>query len=251
MQAIPPVLTDIIQAIGERDFASNVAGALCRFAGFDLAAVIVHRSRTPSRILFDNFGAIGSRNGLETYARKTHRINPMLRSARNRAVRACDYRRPSLHIPESMRPHLLWAPQEELGFRTVGWPERQEEIGLYFPGWNGMVEIGLYRERGRHAAPVPILRTLSDLASPVSAAFERHRLFGSARRQTTWAGRPITASVLTAREVEICELLLQGCSSDAIALRLSLSRHTVKDHRKNIFRKLAITSLAELFALAR
>jgi DNA-binding CsgD family transcriptional regulator len=44
---------------------------------------------------------------------------------------------------------------------------------------------------------------------------------------------------------------LIGCSSEAIALRLSISRHTVKDHRKQIFRKLGVGSLAELFALNR
>lgn len=251
MQNIQPVLTDIIGVIGERDFASNVAGALCRFAKFDLAAVIVHRSRNQSSILFENFNAIGHRDGLETYARKTYRFNPMLYGVRNRAVRARDYRRLSAGFPESMRPHLLQAPQEELGFRTVGWPERQEEIGLYFPGWGGMVEIGLYRERGRRSAPIHVLRALSDLADPIGAAFGRHRVLGAAQRQVAAEARSIRTSALTAREDQICELLLMGCSSDAIALRLSLSRHTVKDHRKNIFRKLAITSLAELFALAR
>jgi DNA-binding CsgD family transcriptional regulator len=55
--------------------------------------------------------------------------------------------------------------------------------------------------------------------------------------------------VLSPREQEICGLLLAGCSSQAISLRLDISRHTVKDHRKAIFRKLRIGSLAELFAL--
>ncbi|NIJ38474.1 DNA-binding CsgD family transcriptional regulator [Sphingopyxis panaciterrae] len=251
MQTIQSVLTGIIGTIGERDFATNVADALCRFAGFDLAAIIVHRSGNHSAILFENFGAIGHRPGLETYARETYGFNPMLGGVRNRAVRARDYRRPPANIPESICPHLLPAPREELGFRTIGWPERLEEIGLYFPGGEGMVEIGLYRERARRPAPVQVMRALNDLTHPVRAAFERHRALGSVRRPATGAVRSIPPSALTARENEICELLLAGCSSDAIALRLSLSRHTVKDHRKNIFRKLAITSLAELFALAR
>jgi DNA-binding CsgD family transcriptional regulator len=56
---------------------------------------------------------------------------------------------------------------------------------------------------------------------------------------------------LSPREAQIAELMLAGCSSEAIALRLDISRHTVKDHRKRIFRKLGIGSLAELFALHR
>src|SRR3546814_20372057 len=55
---------------------------------------------------------------------------------------------------------------------------------------------------------------------------------------------------LTPREAEVRDLLLRGCSTDAVALRLSISRHTVKAHRKAIFRKLGISSLAELLSLA-
>jgi DNA-binding CsgD family transcriptional regulator len=59
----------------------------------------------------------------------------------------------------------------------------------------------------------------------------------------------LAAHNLSAREREICDLLLRGCSSEAIGLRLNISRYTVKDHRKSIFRKLRVGSLAELFAL--
>lgn len=251
MMSIQPVLSNIIGAIGEPDFASTVAGTLCYVAEFELAAVILHRPRSHSRILYENFGTIGHRDGLDTYARNTHRFNPMLGGVRNRAVRASDYRRQFSSIPAAMRPHMVPAPREELGFRTLGWPERQEEVGLYVPGWGGTIEIGLYRERGRRPASLHLLRTLSELAEPVGAAFERHRCLAPVRRRAASPAWSVRTCSLSGRENEICEFLLAGYSSDAIALRLSLSRHTVKDHRKNIFRKLAITSLAELFALAR
>lgn len=248
--SIESVVSDIIAAIGEPDFAAVAAGTLCALAEFDLAAVVAHRPHSRSRILHENFGAIGHRAGLDTYARRTCRFNPMLRGASSGAMRARDYRGRFADIPESMRPHLIEAPREELGFRTVGWPERQEEIGVYFPGWGGTIEIGLYRERSGRPARARLLRALGELAGPVGAAFERHRLLAPASRPTT-SGWPARTGVLSAREDEICRLLLAGCSSDAIALRLSLSRHTVKDHRKSIFRKLGISALAELFALAR
>jgi DNA-binding CsgD family transcriptional regulator len=59
---------------------------------------------------------------------------------------------------------------------------------------------------------------------------------------------PGRITALSPREREIYDLLLLGCSSAAIALRLDISRHTVKDHRKRIFSKLRVGSLAELFA---
>jgi DNA-binding CsgD family transcriptional regulator len=252
MEGIQSVLSEIIGAIGEGDFPSRAATALCRFTSFELAAVILHRNPCSSSVLFDNFEQIGCRPGLETYVLTTHRINPILGSARHGAVRASDYGGQRSEITEPLRSYLVEAPEEELGFRTIGWPVRHEEIGLHFEGWGGLIEFGLYRERGRKAASARILRALGLLSRPVAAAFERHQTLSllCPQRDLTSPASAWRAS-LTAREREVCELLLAGCSSDAIALRLSLSRYTVKDHRKNIFRKLRIASLAELFALAR
>ncbi len=47
-------------------------------------------------------------------------------------------------------------------------------------------------------------------------------------------------SVLTSRELEICNLIIQGCSSKEIAELLWLSVQTVHTHRKNIRKKFGI-----------
>jgi DNA-binding CsgD family transcriptional regulator len=53
---------------------------------------------------------------------------------------------------------------------------------------------------------------------------------------------------LSAREREIFNLLLEGISPKEIAYRLHVSDHTVAFHRGNLYRKLGINSLHELFA---
>ena len=52
---------------------------------------------------------------------------------------------------------------------------------------------------------------------------------------------------LTAREIEIVRLILEGHPTVSIAERLRLSRGTVKNHRLNIYQKLDITTERELF----
>jgi len=245
MQSAQTVLGEIIGAIGESDFPSIAALELQRLTRFDLAAIIVHRTSRGPTVIFDDFDTIGCRSGVETYVRKTHRINPMLSASERGAVRARDFARRPLDTTFALQSHIVPAPEEELGYRTVGWPTNHEEIGLYFEGWGGIVEFGLYRERSRKAASARVFGTLQSLRWPLAAAFERHGKLVGAARSDDWA------AILSRREKEICDLLLSGCASDAIALRLQISRHTVKDHRKNIFRKLQIVSLAELFALAR
>ncbi len=55
--------------------------------------------------------------------------------------------------------------------------------------------------------------------------------------------------LLTTREKEIAELISCGHSNKDIATMLILSEHTIKDHTKNIYRKLGIHSRYELTAL--
>jgi len=235
MATLQTTLGEVIGTIGTPDFAAVTARSLSRFAGFDLVAFVLHRPNG-ARVLFDNFDLAGCRAGVETYARHTWPVNPMV--ARRGVVRACDYAgRPAVAL-KSLHPHLVADAHEELGYRTAGWPERQEEIGLYLSGWGGVIELGFYRPRGRYAAPDATLGALDEIAQPIAAAFERHRALS----------RPIAPDALSPREAEVYDLMLMGCSSDAIALRLGISRHTVKDHRKRIFRKLGVASLAELFA---
>lgn len=55
---------------------------------------------------------------------------------------------------------------------------------------------------------------------------------------------------LSEREVEITRLIVNGLTSSEIADKLFLSEHTVKTHRKNIFRKIGINSISQLTSFA-
>jgi DNA-binding CsgD family transcriptional regulator len=234
------ILPQIIGAIGAEDFAAVTAGALCEYLGFELTAVIIHRRHGTPAVLFDNFAVAQASRGIENYIRFTHKINPMLARTYSAGVhRARDFALdPRDAHDEQIAPHLVVTADEELGFRTVGWPPRQEEICLYLDACAGLVELGFYRKRGRSAASPDKLRALETLSAPIAAAFDRHASLVA-----------FPESTLSPREREVCDLLLLGCSSAAIASRLDISPYTVKDHRKQIFRKLRVGSLAELFAL--
>ena len=244
------ILSRVIGAIGATDFAAITASALCEFLGFELTAVFFHRRTGAPAVVFDNFAAGEPRRGIENYIHFTHKINPMLAQPHPAGVcRARDFALdPSDTRGDGVASHLVLTTEEELGFRTVGWPQRQEEICLYLEACAGLVELGFYRQRSRTPAPANKVRTLQALSAPIAAAFDRHETLTAYDRRIAHEA-PNQSAILSPREREICELLLLGCSSAAIALRLDISRHTVKDHRKRIFRKLRIGSLAELFAL--
>lgn len=241
MQMTFGAITQIIHAVGRDDFPSIAARALCELTSFELATIVVHRRKAAPSLLFDNFALIGARQGLQNYLSITHRLNPVLRSHGNAgAVRASDYKANPLS-DHRMAPYFRRTSQEELGFLTVGWPAGMEELGLYFEALGGIVEFCVYRERSFTPAASETLDALNLLCEPVAAAFARHGAF---------AQSSVPADALSPREAQVAELMLIGCSSEAIAMRLHISRYTVKDHRKQIFRKLGISSLAELFSLS-
>lgn len=55
---------------------------------------------------------------------------------------------------------------------------------------------------------------------------------------------------LTDREVEITQLIAEGLTTKKIAERLFLSEHTVSTHRKNILKKLDVSSVTEVIKYA-
>ncbi|WP_127133090.1 response regulator transcription factor [Pseudoflavitalea rhizosphaerae] len=61
---------------------------------------------------------------------------------------------------------------------------------------------------------------------------------------------PETAGILllTRREKEIIAMIRRGLTSRGIAEALNLSEYTIETHRRNIFRKLKLKSVAELHA---
>ena len=61
--------------------------------------------------------------------------------------------------------------------------------------------------------------------------------------------KEFVASILTALEQDMVQLILLGHSSKTIAKELNISFDTVKMHRKNAYTKLNIASQAELFSL--
>jgi DNA-binding NarL/FixJ family response regulator len=59
------------------------------------------------------------------------------------------------------------------------------------------------------------------------------------------------ADLLTAREIEILELIELGLTNQQIASRLSLALHTVKNHVHNMLGKLGVATRAEAASVSR
>jgi DNA-binding NarL/FixJ family response regulator len=66
-------------------------------------------------------------------------------------------------------------------------------------------------------------------------------------------GEPVaqlSVDSLTRREVEVLQLIAQGCTNGTVATQLKISPRTVEVHRANIHRKLGVHSQAEIIRYA-
>jgi two-component system, LuxR family, response regulator FixJ len=89
--------------------------------------------------------------------------------------------------------------------------------------------------------PVDDVHLLAAINRSLARTFARQQSLGDLQRQL---------ESLTAREVEVMELVVQGYTSQAIASRLNISVRTVESYRVQIMDKMKAPSVAVLVRLA-
>jgi len=113
-----------------------------------------------------------------------------------------------------------------------------------------------YSTKDNGASIQAVNRELTPCISSIKAAILTHERVGRLLQQNQTIEHESTTHKshhyldelnLTKREKEIVGLILEGMSSVSIAEKCFVSEGTVKNHRKNIYRKLNIKSQAELF----
>lgn len=119
------------------------------------------------------------------------------------------------------------------------------------------VSLSLYN--GLSATPwqpeqLQLLRGLAPVILELGRQHWRHCADGQQtqnaefERQLREAFMSFGEGLLTARELEVCHLLLRGHSAKSSARCLGIAAETVRMHRKNLYTKLQIGSQAELFS---
>ena len=145
------------------------------------------------------------------------------------------------------------------GTRILGWRMRVAIIVERCDGSHIFVSLGLacgtgtFSKRGRDRLVffLPVIAALllqnwdaapsGDGGAPAADQGESHLALGQILEIDDF-------ECLTTRERDIVRLMLLGHSSKSIARCLEIAVGTVKNHRKNIYRKLAIGSQSALFA---
>ena len=253
---------NFISAIGSVDFFSIIAKQLRRLLPHDFCMIFYYADKAPPVVLFDDLTPHGYGRGVKNYIGGTYCVNPFYR-AFEQGLKPGVHSMSELVQSNGCRQRRLSQMKveldtsEEMGFVTRGWPKHLSELMLAIPIGDGhAMEINISRQSTLGFDLENCFDKLNEFVAFIGAAVRKHFEFISMQKQSAnWKNYAIKPPIdvtekLSRRELEVVELMLTGHSSMAISLHLEIALPTVKSHRRNIFKKLSISSLAELFLLA-
>ncbi|WP_237155161.1 helix-turn-helix transcriptional regulator [Oryzibacter oryziterrae] len=252
----PPEEGQIPAAMAERLIATLLTDAfpaalrsvLQGLCAFDSLIVTTYRASARPRTLFHDLSELQAAVQTSFYESGPYMLDPFYLACRNN-VEPGPWRLSDLAPPGFFRSEYY-----QTFYRRI---RLIDEIGLLVHD-DGETWIILSLARGGRSPRFSAddIVGLRSVFAVVSAAVRRHWGSGTADAERQPADTLATrlsdfgAGVLSARETEVVQLILNGSSTPAIAKQLGSAEGTVKVHRRHAYAKLGVASQAELFALA-
>lgn len=246
-------IADLLAILGHDDFGEVLLRSVRRLIDFDFLMVFAYQGEGRPLALGDTMPDAQRDVVVRAYCAAPYVLDPFYQRVAAGVQLGCfrlrDIAPDRFRQSEYFRSH----------YRLTG---IREEVGFFFPMGSGVQGpmtgvLSLARWVDSPAlgrADMDLLQALSpaiaglcsrqwaDVVHPVGNSRSRDAA------QVEAAYREFGAGHLSERERQIVSLILQGHSTGSVAHLLDISPGTVKVHRKNIYRKLNLSTQAELFA---
>jgi DNA-binding CsgD family transcriptional regulator len=220
----------------------RVCAAVCPLSSL---VITEYAQNGPPRSLWHDLDEVQATIHVSFYEAGPYRLDPFflaaMRDGKSGAFRLRDLVQEAFYKSEYYR----------VFFRKIG---LSDELGLIVPvGEERVILVSLarkLRQAGFTDADIGSVRAIL----PMLEAAIRRQWGGlealSEDSERKGLGGAFQSELLSAREVEIVRLVLEGHSTPSAAALLGISEGTVKVHRRHAYAKLGVSSQAELFAYA-
>ena len=250
MRNLVATLSAAIEAVGQPDLFPCLLDLLASEATFDCSLVMAYRPDRRPHVLVDKLTHSMRRNSVQHYVNGAYLIDPFYIAAQSiaepsfvqmRDIAPSDFRSSEYFVTYYQHSNLVdevnyLVPLEDDSVLAVC-IERSVVLQPF-----GRGEIRALKTLTPIIAALLIShRNKGRITGPSGAESEHKRLEGILER--------FGSEVLTSREHEVLQLMIRGNGIPGVARVLHLSVETVRVHRRNMYRKLGISSLYELFAL--
>jgi DNA-binding CsgD family transcriptional regulator len=235
-------IAEIIAAQGFGQFIPALLASVKRLVDVDFLMVFAYRGKAKPLLLGDTLDMASHRIIADEYAAGPFMLDPFFQLVSEGTRAGC------FRLRDIAPDHFRRSEYFRLHYNRTG---IAEEIGVFFDLGEGLTGVTSFA-RWNGASPIAraeleILNVIAPAISVMCATQWKnlHRMEALSQRI---AGERPGLKALSTREKEIVTLILQGHSTESIALQLDISPGTVKIHRKNTYRKMRISTQAELFA---
>lgn len=245
-------LGEAISAIGSDQFAPALCRATKTLFPYNICMIFAYEGDATPQSLYHNLPPETAQIVIWDYCIGPYLLDPFYAEAEIG-------RRSGMAGLRQMAPDKFF--QSEYYIKHYSRTSIRDEIGV-FAGLDARrtAVISFARDRNQPVFSARERARLADVAPVIEALVQAH---WGGETQRAAASPPIAnpipplqilldriaQGVLTPRETEVIAMVLRGYSSAAVGARLAISDETVKVHRKNAYRKLEISSQAQLFSI--
>ncbi len=240
----------VISAIGSGLFADTLQAAIRQAFGIDhITAMSFGPDAAPRALFYANGSSAGVMRGLtEHYTRGQYRQDPNFDLINQ-------WRAPREPVVIQRGVDEFPRPYREMFFAKERIIEKLTVVSTIE---GAPVALNLYATRDQGAFTPDQVARITLAAPIVSHAIVRHDRIHHGAHPAMPSAMDNAARLLNAaqqvgftrRELEVCALILEGKSTTAIGMDLGVAPSSIATFRKNLYRKLKISSQAELFSLA-
>ncbi|NBZ88562.1 helix-turn-helix transcriptional regulator [Stagnihabitans tardus] len=245
MSALPDLFTAFRETLGRTALPDETMGRVFlrlvrALVHVDEVVVFAYHQADRPLDLFSTFSPADYHVFVALYQAGPYLLDPFCRHARER--------RAGLYRMRDLAPDRFYSSEYHRTYYVQ--TGLAEEVGFFVPVEGATLVLSLMRREASGGFSEAEMAPLHQAEALVS---DLVRLYwgGVAARfgARAPAPGPWARLNLTEREAAIVELVLQGHSSESIALRLGITTGTVKVHRRNVYRKLGISSQTQLLSL--
>lgn len=245
----------VIEQQNSAAFPGSLVDALSKVVGFNHSVMFAYRGTDQPLALHDTFTPEQREVFVTMYQAGPYLLDPFYQAYRNKVA-------PGLYRIRQLAPDRFY--QSEYFRSYYIQTGLKEEIGFLLDVPGGIrIVISLMRSKASPAFSEREMMLLHGVEPVVRALANRHWLslehgwsgelwypgMTALETQIDDAFQDFGRSILTQRECEVVGMVLRGHSSYSISQQLGIAQGTVKIHRKNIHKKLGISSQSELFSL--
>lgn len=249
------LVSGLIEALGADNFGEALDAFIGGLVSFDLTAVYFFPTGEPPLPLHDGYRNFASNLAVDNYIKGTYLVDTVYHAC----LAGVDdglYRHSKLAGIISMDADYVRA-SETYPCISINSGALAEELVYFAATPAGRAAYSVMRAAHSPAFSQEEFAALES-ASPIIVSCMRRNW----QHLTAPSQPPIPAKTqsrvqavssfadgaLTRRELEVVVLLLQGHSVTSLSRQLEISEGTVKNHKRSIYAKLAISSQSELFA---